>query len=82
MTTSDSSTESTQPENRPKKPEEPAVTGIRVDYRRDLEVRMTRSLGRPVHIKDSGRTKKLELEYTDNDDLQELITKLCGELED
>ena len=68
--------------NRPKKPEEPVTTGIRVDYRRDLEVRMTRSLGRPVHIKDGGKVKKLELEYTDNDDLQELITKLCGKLDD
>lgn len=68
--------------NRPLQPEEQRSEGIRVDYRRDLEVRMTRNLGRPVHIKDKGKIKKLELEYTDNDDLQELIEKLCGDLED
>ncbi len=68
--------------NRPQKPEEEAIPGIRVDYRRDLELRMTRSLGRPVRIKDRGKVRKLELEYTDNDDLQILIEKLCGKLDD
>lgn len=68
--------------NKPPKPEEEEPAGIRVDYRRDLELRMTRSLGRPVRIKDGGKVKKLELEYTDNDDLQTLIEKLCGKLED
>ena len=68
--------------NKPKAEPEEQSSGVRVDYRRDLEVRMTRNLGRPVHIKDKGKVKKLELEYTDNDDLQELIERLCGKLED
>ena len=70
--------------NAPKKeePDEPDETVVRVDYKRDLELRMTRSLGRPVRIKDGGKIKKLELEYTDNDDLQDLIERICGDLED
>ena len=68
--------------NRPVVIKDEPEPGIRVDYRRDLELRMTRNLGRPVHIKDRGRVKKLELEYTDNDDLQELVEKLCGKLDD
>ena len=70
--------------NAPKKeePDEPDETVVRVDYKRDLELRMTRSLGRPVRIKDGGKIKKLELEYTDNDGLQDLIERICGDLED
>ena len=68
--------------NLPKKPPKPENKGITVDYRRDLELRMTRNLGRPVRIRDRGKIKKLELEYTDNDDLQILVEKLCGRLED
>lgn len=55
---------------------------VRVNYARDLEVRMTRALGRPVRIRKSGKVNKLILEYIDNDDLQTLVEKLCGKLED
>ncbi len=64
--------------NKPEKPAEPVSDEIRIDYRRELEVAMTRKMGRVVHIKDSGKQKKLEISYTDNDDLQELVTALCG----
>lgn len=64
--------------NRPEKPEKPTEDKIRIDYRRELEVAMTRRMGRVVHIKDSGKQKKLEISYENNDDLQELVTALCG----
>jgi len=64
--------------NKPRKPAEPEPDAVRIDYRRELEVAMTRKMGRVVHIKDSGKQKKLEITYTDNDDLQELVTALCG----
>ena len=50
-----------------------------VDYKAELEKKIRVSLGRPVHIKDKGRVKKLELEYTDNNDLEALLTLICGE---
>ena len=68
--------------NAPKKPEKPEPAGLRVDYARDLEVRMTRALGRPVRIRDKGKIKSLTLRYEDNDDLQTLVELLCGKLED
>ena len=66
--------------NKPEKPAEPQSEGIKINYRRELEVAMTRKMGRVVHIKDSGKQKKLEITYTDNDDLQELVTALCGKV--
>ena len=64
--------------NKPEKQAEPEPDSVKIDYRRELEVAMTRKMGRVVHIKDSGKQKKLEITYTDNDDLQELVTALCG----
>ena len=64
--------------NKPEKPSEPEPDKIKIDYRRELEVAMTRKMDRVVHIKDSGKQKKLEITYTDNDDLQDLVTALCG----
>ena len=49
-----------------------------VDYAAVLEKKMQNSLGRRVTIKNSGKVKTLTLEYTDNDDLETLIVKLCG----
>jgi len=70
--------------NHPPKPQ-PDDDGsgkIRVDYARDLELRMTRALGRPVRLRSRGKVKTLQLEYVDNDDLQSLVEKLCGKLDD
>ena len=50
-----------------------------VDYKAELEKKIRVKMGRPVHIKDKGRVKKLELEYTDNNDLEQLLTLICGE---
>jgi len=65
---------------REEKSEESADTDrFGVDYKAELERRIRTSLGRRVHIKNSGKIKKLELEYTDDADLEGLLIKLCGE---
>ncbi len=48
-----------------------------VDYVKELERRMTAELGRRTRICASGKVKKLEIEFSDNDDLQVLIELLC-----
>lgn len=50
-----------------------------VDYIAELEKKIRRTIGRRVRILEGKRTKKLEVEYTDNDDLEKLLKTLCGE---
>ncbi|MBQ4601666.1 MAG: ParB/RepB/Spo0J family partition protein [Clostridia bacterium] len=65
--------------NNAKPAEEIAVSDkVEVDYRKELERRMTQRLGRKIAIKDKGKAKKLEISYEDNRDLEDLIVKLCG----
>lgn len=65
--------------NKPKKelPEEEEKLPF-VDYYRELEVRMQSHLGRKVKIEGKGKRKSLTLSYEDNEDLDELISLLCG----
>ena len=49
-----------------------------VDYVKELERQMTADLGRKIRITNTKRCHKLELEFTDNDDLQVLVDLLCG----
>ncbi len=65
--------------NNQKPAEETIVTEkVKVDYRKELERRMTQRLGRKIAIKDKGKAKKIEISYEDNEDLEDLIVKLCG----
>ena len=50
-----------------------------VNYTAELEKKVRNLLGRKVKIVEGARTKRLELEYSDNDDLQKLLYLLCGE---
>lgn len=50
-----------------------------VDYVAELEKRIRQSIGRRVKIIEGKKTKKLEIEYTDNADLDDLLRALCGE---
>lgn len=50
-----------------------------VDYVAELEKRIRQTIGRAVRIVDGKKTKKLEIEYTDNADLDNLLRLLCGE---
>ena len=65
--------------NKPKKPEVDEEEAIPlVDYFRDLEIRVQTHLGRKVKIDGKGRKKSITLSYEDNEDLDEILTLLCG----
>jgi len=59
--------------------EKNAPAPLSIDYRAVLEKKMQSRLGRRVSIKQRGKIKKLELEYTDDNDLERLIAQICGE---
>jgi len=64
--------------NRPKK-ETPPVDPLAIDYTLVLAEKMRKNLGRQVAITAKGKKRKLELYYEDENDLEELICKLCGD---
>ena len=49
-----------------------------VDYNREIELRIQRSLGRKAKIQDKGKKKTLTLFYEDNEDLDELLHSIMG----
>lgn len=49
-----------------------------VDYIADLEEKVTASLGRRCRITHTAKRRTVQLEYVDDDDLQELLTAICG----
>ncbi len=62
--------------NRPAKPE--VEKPYRVDYAADLSGRMQTHLGRRVVVSDRGPQKSVTLYYEDNEDLEILLTQICG----
>lgn len=60
------------------KPKEPAKPTDKVDYIKVLEKRATRTSGRTVKIKAVGKSRHIEIAYTDNNDLEDILKKLCG----
>ncbi len=63
--------------NRPAKEEREKP--YRVDYAADLSNRMMNHLGRRVVVSDRGVQKSVTLYYADNEDLEVLLTQICGE---
>lgn len=56
-----------------------AESEIIVNYAKDLENRAMSLIGKRVKIIDSGKHNKfLQIEYIDNEDLEELLVKICG----
>ena len=51
---------------------------IVVDYVGDLEKRAREITGRQIKIKAKGKSKVVQIEFSDNEDLEELLVKLCG----
>lgn len=49
-----------------------------VDYFREMELKVQSHLGRRVEINGKGRRKSITLFYEDNEDLDELLTSICG----
>ena len=66
--------------NRPKKStDDEDEAPVYVDYLREMELRIQRTIGRRVKIEDGKRKKTLTLYYEDNEDLDELLRALCGD---
>lgn len=51
---------------------------FRVDYVAALEKRVASQLGRKFKIHQTGKRKKIEIEFNDNNDLEAIIKRLCG----
>lgn len=55
-----------------------AENEIVVDYVKDLEDKARAITGRQIKIKAKGKSKVIQVEFSDNEDLEELLVKLCG----
>jgi hypothetical protein len=53
--------------------------GVRVDYLAELETRATSLIGRRLRIQTGKRRRIISIEYQNDEDLEELLTKICGE---
>lgn len=62
-----------------KKQEEPYEPTVAVDYIAELEKRVTSQMGRQFKIKAKGKCKKIEIEYSDDNELERIIKQLCGQ---
>lgn len=62
---------------RPKKEEDDEE--VRVDYTNELERRVTDLCGRYCRITSKGRRKTVTVEYGGEDDLEELLSAICGQ---
>jgi ParB family chromosome partitioning protein len=51
---------------------------LTVDYAKDLERRAMALCGKIVKIKSKGKVKSVEIEYADNEDLEDILAKICG----
>ena len=49
-----------------------------VNYSAELAKKMTEKLGKKVVISGKGKTRKLEISFSDDSELDELVNKLCG----
>ena len=58
--------------------EEQELPEVKVDYVAELEKRMMRELGRRVKIANKGQRKSITLYFEDNQDLETLLTRICG----
>ncbi len=50
----------------------------KVDYIAELEGRASTRLGRRVKIAGKGKSRRIELYFEDNEDMEELLMKVCG----
>ena len=67
--------------NKPRVVKSPIITeenDSEPDYVAILEKKVRQSIGRRVKIVSGKRSKKLEIEFSDDRDLEALLTKLCG----
>ena len=50
-----------------------------VDHTRSLELLVQKKLGRTIKISEKGKKSTITIGYSDNEDLEKLLTLLCGE---
>ena len=55
------------------------VEKIKVNYVAELEKRVEDVIGRRVKITGKGQTKRIEISFSSNEDLEELLKMLCGD---
>ena len=58
---------------------QPVPEKIRVNYCAELEKRVEDVIGRKVKITGKGQTKRIEISFSSNEDLEELLKMLCGD---
>ena len=58
--------------------EDPAESRLVVNYRADLERRVTSLSGRRIKISDARGRRVVKVEYTDDEDLENLLSLICG----
>ena len=58
--------------------EEYADSHIKVDYSAELSSKLTKKLGRRVKIINKGKSKKIEIEFSNDNDLNEIAEMLFG----
>ena len=51
---------------------------IAVDYIKDLEKKAMHLTGKRVKIKNKGKVSTVEIDFYGNDDLEDILVKLCG----
>lgn len=64
--------------NNPKAPE-PKKVSTDLDYTRELERSVQKKLGRPVKIVQKGENSTINIGFTDNQDLENVLKLLCGD---
>ena len=64
--------------NNPKAPE-PKKVSTDLDYTRELERSVQKILGRPVRIIQKGENSTINIGFSDNQDLENLLKLLCGD---
>jgi ParB family chromosome partitioning protein len=64
-------------EDSTKKEEEKVIHDV--DHTRELELLVQKQLGRTIKINEKGKKRSITIGYSDNEDLDKLLTILCGE---
>ena len=56
----------------------PSTDEIKVDYIKDLEKKAMHITGKRVKIKTTGKVSTVEIDFYGNDDLEDILVKICG----
>ena len=65
-------------ESAPKEEEDTLDDDLIVDYIKDLERKAMSLTGKQIKIQTKGKCRVVQIEYVDNEDLEDILVKLCG----